>query len=87
MGFPARRRFGQSSLWLVSIPSRGLWVFPRTSIPSTRWCADSFQSLVGVYGFSRGLSGNQTVGGIKFQSLVGVYGFSRFSHVCTRNSG
>ena len=54
MGFPARRNLDRRPRQgSVSIPSRGLWVFPpRVLILGGRF-AGKFQSLVGVYGFSR----------------------------------
>jgi len=45
-------------LFRVSIPSRGLWVFPRNCLLAICMCP-AFQSLVGVYGFSR-VSGFRT---------------------------
>jgi len=39
--------------FLVSIPSRGLWVFPPSELYFMPVISELFQSLVGVYGFSR----------------------------------
>ena len=78
MGFPALQNGGAKIVAIsVSIPSRGLWVFPLSpKRANTRYYM--FQSLVGVYGFSRA---NATTWASQiyemFQSLVGVYGFSR----------
>ena len=52
MGFPAKRFHWYHRQPLVSIPSRGLWVFPPV-VKLQRRRDSKFQSLVGVYGFSR----------------------------------
>ncbi len=81
MGFPAGRwwRLGAKKV-NVSIPSRGLWVFPQggghrgggkraVSIPSR-----------GLWVFPHGKP-YSPLKGTMFQSLVGVYGFSRFKSI------
>ena len=52
MGFPAFDNSDILGCFLVSIPSRGLWVFPR-AYRFIEVKGVMFQSLVGVYGFSR----------------------------------
>ena len=52
-------------------------VFPARLNLSWYQGSQRFQSLVGVYGFSRQNDFLSTGRNILFQSLVGVYGFSR----------
>ncbi len=51
-GFSRQLGFTGKSHLKVSIPSRGLWVFP-PDFESSHTEIMAFQSLVGVYGFSR----------------------------------